>query len=208
MNETRHHADDADATPLSAIPVPEPGLGAGWMLMGLLIASLGMGLAALLVFYFVMWARADTWPPPGTPTLPWGLWLSTAVILASSVTIQWAVYAARRDRQRALRTATLSSLLLAFGFVGSQIWSWLLAYAAQMPPDLNMYAVTFYLLTGLHGLHVVGGLAPLLIVTTKAFRGRYGPQNHAGVDYVAAYWHFVDVVWLAMFVSLLVGQGW
>lgn len=176
---------------------------AGRLIMGLFLASLAMGLGAILVFYFVMRAQAEVWPPPGTPRLPTALWLSTALIIASSGTMHWAIHSVRRDRQRTLRFALLATLLLALGFVASQILNWLLAIAARMPPGLNMFAVTFYLLTGLHGLHVVGGLVPLGIVTARSYAGRYTRDDHRGVTYCAWYWHFVDVVWLIMFAALL-----
>ncbi|MFH0982206.1 MAG: cytochrome c oxidase subunit 3 [Planctomycetota bacterium] len=66
----------------------------------------------------------------------------------------------------------------------------------------GMYMFSFYLLTGLHGAHVIGGLVPLTVVTTKAFRGRYTRDYYPGVKYVAMYWHFLDVVWLVMFVVI------
>lgn len=174
------------------------------MLMVLLLASLAMGLGAILAFYFIMWANAPQWPPPDTPPLPIGLWLSTALIVSSSITMHLALAAAKRGAGRRLTAMMLFTLLLAMAFIVSQVVNWWLAYAAQMPPDRNMYALTFYLLTGLHGLHIVGGLIPLTIVSAKAAGGRYTPDNHAGVGYCAMYWHFVDVVWLVMFVSLLV----
>jgi heme/copper-type cytochrome/quinol oxidase subunit 3 len=61
---------------------------------------------------------------------------------------------------------------------------------------------TFYLLTGLHALHVIGGMVLLGAVTAKAFAGRYSATYHPGVTYAAMYWHFLDVVWLVMFVLI------
>ena len=184
-------------------PDGRPRLDTGRLIMGLFLASLGMGFGALLVFYFILRARAAVWPPPGTPRLPTALWLSTVLILASSGTMQAAVRSIRHGRQAAFRTAVVATILLALGFVASQIVNWGLAVAARMPPDLNMFSITFYLLTGLHGLHVLGGLVPLTIVAARSFRGRYTPENHLGVRFCAWYWHFVDVIWLVVFASLL-----
>jgi cytochrome c oxidase subunit 3 len=172
--------------------------------MGLVLASLTMGLGAVLVFYLVMRGQAETWPPPGTPELPVALWLSTAILLASSGTMHLAVRSVRRGRRAASGRLLSATLLLAIAFIVSQVVNWGFAVAAEMPPGLNMFSVSFYLLTGLHGLHVLGGLVPLTIVTVKALRGLYSPQHHDGVRFFAWYWHFVDVAWLIMFGTLLV----
>lgn len=174
--------------------------------MALFLASLAMGLGAVIVFYIIMWQRAPVWPPPGTPSLPRGLWLSTALLLAASGTLHAALRSVRRNQRFALRTWLAFTLVLAIGFLVSQIASWGVAVAAHMPPGLNMFAITFYLLTGLHGLHIIGGLVPLLIVNVRASRGRYSPTDHAGLTYCALYWHFLDIVWLVMF-GLLVATS-
>ncbi len=181
---------------------PSPGAAAGPLLMALLLASLAMGLGAALVFYFAMRARLPQWPPPGTPPLPAGLWLSTGLLLAASAVLHAALRAARRDRLVTVRRLTRAAFALALAFLFSQAAVWFTAYARQMPPQLNMYAITFYLLTGLHALHIVGGLIPLGCVAARAARGRYTAGNHAGLRYCALYWHFVDVVWLVMFAAL------
>ena len=173
------------------------------IIMPLFLASLSMGFAVVLLLYFIMRARAPAWPPPGTPPLPAGLWLSTAFIVCSSLTMHWALRSARAGRPVALRAATLATLLLAVGFLASQTVNWLLALAAKMPPGLNMYALTFYLLTGLHAAHVTAGLVPLTWVTVKSFRGRYTPATSSGVRLCAVFWHFVDVVWLILFGTLM-----
>ncbi len=171
--------------------------------MILFLASLGMGFGAIFAFYFVMWSRAETWPPEGTPELPVALWLSTALIVFSSFTIHAAVGAARDDAQRRLRTLTVLTLLFAIGFVIGQALNWWLAVGAELPPYRNMFAINFYLFTGLHALHVLGGLAPLAVVAVNAQRDRYTPDRHNGLRWTAWYWHFVDVVWLLMFATLL-----
>ena len=61
----------------------------------------------------------------------------------------------------------------------------------------------FYVLTGMHAVHVIGGLVPLVVITRRAFAGRDDPQ-HAGVIYTAMYWHFLDAVWLVLFVTMLI----
>lgn len=183
-----------------------PPRGAGSLLMALLLASLAMGLASLLVAYTVLRTSADVWPPPGTPRLPAWLWLSTALLACSGVTLHLGVRSVRLARpQRALQYL-VATLALGLAFVVSQVCNWWLAVVAHLPPGRNMFAVLFYLFTGVHALHVVGGFVPLAIVIVRARHGAYTPLRHAGLRYCAWYWHFVDAVWLVMFTVLWFGQ--
>ena len=177
--------------------------GAGTLGMTLFLVSLSILFAASLAGYLVVRARAVAWPPPDMPRLPAGLWVSTIIILVSSGTIQFALASARRDRAGALIGAMLITTLLGVVFLFSQAvnWGWLI-WIQHATPRSGMYLFTFYALTGLHALHVIGGLVLLTVVTARAFRGRYSSAFHPGVRYSAMYWHFLDVVWLVMFVLL------
>ena len=180
---------------------PAP-LATGVLAIRVLLASLSMLFAASLMGYLAVRGRAETWPPPGMPAFPRGLWLSTVLMVVSSLTVQWAKRAARRDHQPTLRAGLLLTLALGLAFLTSQTVNWFALMAQAFTPDLNLYAFTFYLLTVLHAVHVVGGLIPLGIVTARAWRGSYSAEFHPGVDYIATYWHFLDVVWLVLFAVL------
>lgn len=177
-------------------------LATGRLGMRLLLLSLGMLFAASLAGYFWVRASAEAWPPAGMPTLPEGLWASTMLIVLSSVSVQWALAGARRGAQGAMRLGLLLTTLLGLGFLASQTVNWFALVASDFTPQSNLYAFTFFLLTALHAAHVIGGLVPLAIVTTRAWQGRYGPSAHAGVEYVTTYWHFLGAVWLVLFVVL------
>ena len=181
-------------------------LSTGKLGMRLLIASLAMLFAASITGYIVVRTRAEVWPPAGMPALPSGLWLSTLLIVLSSVTMAWAVAGIRRDRQRPLRLGLLLTFLLGLAFLASQTVNWFGLVAANVRPGANLYAFTFFLLTWLHALHVVGGLVPLGLVTARAWRGGYTAGFHPGVEYTAMYWHFLDVVWLVLFAVLFLGS--
>ena len=71
--------------------------------------------------------------------------------------------------------------------------------------EVRYLLTSFYVLTGIHAAHIVGGLIPLIIVATRATTGRYTPAYYPGVRYTAMYWHFLDVVWLTLFVTLQLG---
>jgi cytochrome c oxidase subunit 3 len=133
------------------------------------------------------------------PSLPVGLWASTAILLLSSVTMHWALRSARSDRQAALQAGMVATIVLGLAFLVSQIANWSMLVAADLTVSLNLYAFTFYMLTGLHAAHVLGGIVLLGLVAANAFRGRYSREHHAGVLYSAMYWHFLDAVWVVMF---------
>jgi cytochrome c oxidase subunit 3 len=174
------------------------------MAMKLFLASLGVLFAASIVGYLVVRSRSEAWPPPDMPHLPAGLWLSTLILLVSSGTIQFALASIRRDRKTALSAGMSLTLLLGVAFLVTQAINWLRLIDAHVTPAAHMFAFTFFMLTGLHAAHVIGGLIALAIVTTKALRRRYADDYHPGVIYCTMYWHFLDAVWLIMFVLIFV----
>jgi cytochrome c oxidase subunit III len=203
--------DTASSSPAQPPATPEarqphraspaaPNLGTFGMVVFLF--ALGVLFAASLVAYLYIRSRAAAWPPPGAPPLPAGLWVSTAVILLCSLSIHFALSGVRRNRSGMQIGALLITLLLGLIFLVSQTanWFWVIAIQGEAAPSLYLY--TFYFLTGLHGLPVVGGLALLIAVSAKAIAGRYSADYHPGVRYAAMYWHFLDVVWLVMFVLM------
>lgn len=175
---------------------------AGKFGMRLFLAALTMLFGASLIGYLVVRSRAASWPPPGIPRLPAGLWASTVILLLGSITIAWALRSARRDRQELLRAALLITLLLGVLFLASQTLNWFYLVLLHLPKRANLYAFTFYMLTGLHALHVVGGLILLAYVTVRAHQGRYSPASHAPLAHCATYWHYLDAVWLVLFTVL------
>lgn len=201
--------EDGVATDLPRPPsAPEgrvSGMSAGKLGMFLFLVALGMLFAASMVGYLVVRLRAPSWPPAGSPRLPGGLWISTLVLLASSLTIHLAVRSARAGMPGRTRNWLGTTTLLGLAFLVSQILNWAhLVLAQNLPVQANLYAFTFYMLSGLHGAHVLGGLIPLGITAVRAGRGRYTSDSHEGVQYVSMYWHFLDGVWLVMFTVLMI----
>jgi cytochrome c oxidase subunit 3 len=192
------HATPADER-ASAAPLATGRLG-----MKILVLALSMLFAASILGYFVIRLRAPVWPPTGVPSLPPALWISTLIIVISSYTMQAAVRAVRADRQRALRIGMLLTTLLGVAFLVSQTLNWFVLVAANLTARTNLYGFTFYMLTGLHAAHVVGGVIPLAVVTARAWRGRYSAAFHPGVEYSAIYWHFLAVVWVVLFTLLVI----
>jgi cytochrome c oxidase subunit 3 len=188
------------------VPAPQPPSqlsGLGELGMIIFIAALSMFFLASIVIYLLMRHMHHPWPPPGFPELPRSLWLSTLDIVFTSITVQGAVLAARRGDEVGLRRTLLTTLVLAVGFLVLQSYAWykvwphVVVVAGQAG---SSYLTMFYFVTGLHAAHVVGGLVPLVIVTNRAYRGMYGRRNNAAVRHTALYWHFLDVVWCAIFI--------
>jgi len=196
-------SDPADTNPNAGVEsrVTAP-RGAGVLGMALFLLTLTVLFAASIAGYLVVRSRAEAWPPADMPELPAGLWVSTLVILASSGTMHGALLSVRRNAYGALIGCMLITTLLGVAFLVSQAANWLWLIGIHATARTGLYMFMFYALTGLHGLHVIGGLALLGTVTARAFLGRYTAEHHPGVTYATMYWHFLDVVWLVMFVLL------
>jgi len=183
-------------------PVP----GAAPIGMALFLLSLGMLFAASLVAYFAVRfndAGLANWNPDGVTGLPNSLWASTFVLVISSITMHYALTSARADDQPGVRWGMFFTTLLGAVFLATQAWSWRELYAMQVDATSSLYGWTFYMLTALHGLHIVGGLIPLAVTTVRAKRGAYTAAEHTGVTLCAMYWHFLDAVWIVLFANLM-----
>jgi len=178
----------------------------------LFIVSLTMLFGASLLAFVIIRVQLHEkrlWPE-NLPDLPPLLWLSTAVLLVSSVTMQWALVSVRRDELDSLRIGLALTTVLgaAFLLVQARCWLiWMEPISQQwLDSDEYRFALTsFYILTGLHALHVIGGLVPLAIVTRNAFAGMYSAEHHSGVRYTAMYWHFLGAVWIVLYAAMLIG---
>jgi cytochrome c oxidase subunit 3 len=171
--------------------------------MWIFLATLAVLFLAAIVGYLVVRLKAADWPPPGMPRLPAGLWTATALLVAGSVTIHRA-WRLIRAGERSASTRWLGvTLLLGCAFLGAQSWNWWGLIRLHLTATSNLYAFTFFMLTGLHAAHVVGGIALLATVFARSRRGRYGSGHHPGVTYAAMYWHFLDAIWLLLFAVMV-----
>ena len=170
--------------------------------MWLLLASLGMLFGASLVGFLVLRMRAEQWPPPGTPPLPGGLWVSTGLLIVLSLALVMAARAARTGRMSVLNRMLGVSALLAVAFLAAQISNWIRMAGHSVLPDQSLFVWFFYLLTILHAAHVFVGLVPLVVVTVRARAGRYTPDNHEAIHLVGMYWHFLLVTWVVIMVVM------
>jgi heme/copper-type cytochrome/quinol oxidase subunit 3 len=185
---------------------PAQRFSAGRLGMRLFLLSLGVLFTASLVGYVAVRVMATDWPPRDMPGLPPLLLASTAVILASSASVQWGLTGIRRGDRRRLRLGMIITCALGLAFLILQCANWLILFQSHMDLDRHLYAFTFYMLTGLHALHVLGGLIPMSIVAGAALRGEYTAARHEAVHYLAMYWHFLGAVWVALYAALLIGS--
>lgn len=181
---------------------------AGAQGMRLFLVSTGILFGSILIGFVCI--RLLAVESPQLPPLPWGLWVSTLLLLGSSATMQAAVIGARRGDRGRLQVFLTATTLLGFAFLAVQAVCWILwlePMRASLGQAEQVFLLTgFYTLTGLHALHVVGGLVPLVVITARARTGRYSPQFHPGVIYTAMYWHFLGGVWVATYATLLIGM--
>ncbi len=158
---------------------------------------------------FSLWPEfAGTWPssgPKGGAFTPMGAWgipaLNTALLLSSGATVTWAHWALLRDKRNQLVFGLMATVLLGTLFLGFQAWEYRHAYnELGLTLGAGAYGATFFMLTGFHGFHVTLGTVMLLVILLRSASGHFTPQRHFAFEGVAWYWHFVDVVWLLLFV--------
>ena len=132
----------------------------------------------------------------------WGLpAINTALLLTSGLTVTLAHYALRREDRVWLVYWLFATVALGFLFVGLQALEYSHAYGElNLRMDSGIYGSTFFMLTGFHGFHVTMGATMLLVIMIRSMKGHFTPDNHFAFEAVAWYWHFVDVVWLGLFI--------
>ena len=182
---------------------------AGRMGMWLFLLSLGMLFAASVIGYLVVRLTSDVWPE-NLPDLPGMLWVSTGIILCSSLTMQGALESIRSAKGDWLNRAMAMTFALGLGFLVVQAfcWSgWLTQIQSHWGESAEYrFALTsFYVLTGVHAAHVIGGLIPMGVVLKRSLAHRYTNSHHSGVYYVTMYWHFLGGVWIVLYTTLLLG---
>ena len=127
--------------------------------------------------------------------------LNTAILLTSGLTVTIAHHALRANQRGKLALFLALTFLLGFTFVGFQAHEYGEAYKELgLRLSTGIYGSTFFMLTGFHGLHVTIGAIMLLVIWLRCLRGHFTPRRHFAFEAVAWYWHFVDVVWLGLFI--------
>lgn len=151
----------------------------------------------------------NTWPtagPAADGTLQtigaWGIpALNTGILLLSGVTVTIAHHKLLDDERRGVLLWLAATYLLGLVFVGFQAYEYIHAYTdLELRLDSGIYGNVFFMLTGFHGLHVTLGVIMLIVIWLRVLRGHFSSSRHFAFEAVAWYWHFVDIVWLGLFV--------
>jgi len=127
--------------------------------------------------------------------------INTAILLSSSVTVTIAHHALRGNHRKPLIIWLAATVLLGITFLFFQAEEYIEAYQEMgLTLDSGIYGSTFFILTGFHGFHVTMGTTMLLIILIRCIKGHFSADNHFAFEAVAWYWHFVDVVWLGLYI--------
>jgi cytochrome c oxidase subunit 3 len=168
----------------------------------LALAAVVMLFAAFTSAYVVRKGISLDWRPSALPSI---LWLNTAVLVASSVTFE----RARRERECSLAWLSATAAL-GLVFLAGQYTAWVQLRARGVYLASNPSSSFFYLLTGAHGLHLLGGIVALLYVVWRAWRSRnperFWRTRQAAIESTAIYWHFMDGLWVYLILLLSVGR--
>ncbi len=186
-------------------PQSNTGLRNEWFGMILFLVSEAIMFGSFFAQYFYNRVQSPEWPPQGferVPAAPLGLIL-TIVLALSGITAHNADTAVRRDDQDGLRAWLGATIVLGLVFLGGQAFEYSNLILNQgFTISSGIYGTIFFTLTGLHGLHVTGGVLVMCVVLARALMGHFGPYRRFGVQGTVLYWHFVDIVWFFLYAAV------
>lgn len=139
--------------------------------------------------------------------LPAILYYTTGVLMVSSILLQFGVWGAKKGDFARTRIALVLTFILGVFFLIGQLYAWNMLHDAGVVFGNANSSNYMYLLTGLHGLHIVAGLIFVLVVLVNTFRGKYSVGNTIAIENCATFWHFLDLLWIYLFIFLLLNQG-
>ena len=169
--------------------------------------TIGVLFTASLVAYVVTRLQVHVFRPEASPGLPAGLFGSTFMIFGCSLAMHSAYRSVVENRQESLRRALWLGLAFAVAFLVGQVFNWIHMYRAQQAyVQPTLFEFTFYLLTGLHALHVLGGFVPLGVVIHRANQREYSSSRNDGVRFCVWYWHYLGAIWVVLTVVMLLSQ--
>jgi len=187
----------------AAEPAESPLTPESWGKLGMWIFLAGdaMSFGCLIVGYGLLRHASPNWPVPSQVL---GINLTafmTFLLIVSSVTMVQSLSAIKRGDMRGLKKFLLLTILGGLLFLGCQVYEWTHLITEKLPEvgvsfTTHLFATTFFVLTGFHGMHVTGGVIYNSCVLVACLRGRYGAKH---VEIAGLYWHFVDLVWILIF---------
>jgi cytochrome c oxidase subunit 3 len=161
-----------------------------------------MFFSGLFAAFFSLRADTHPWPPHGDTLDVPPVLVATILLVLSSFTMQYGVHRAIRGSRWGFLGWLWLTFMLGALFEGLQISDYL---GRDFGIDTNAYGSAFYTLTGFHFLHVLGGLFGMILVGARAWKTRrFGHRTMPSIEFLSYYWHFVDVVWIALFLAIFV----
>ena len=157
--------------------------------------------AFFTAYFFIRVVGNAEWPAEGTELPKLIAFVNTCILVSSSLTMHWALEGAKHENRFALQAGIATTFMLGLTFLFIQINEYV--HIGFAPQD-HAQGTIFYGLTGLHGAHVFIGLTLLLFVVIRSFRGHFTPAEHRGVEVPGIYWHFVDVMWVIVYLSVYI----
>ena len=157
--------------------------------------------AFFTAYFFIRVVGGAEWPAAGTELPKLIALVNTCILISSSLTMHWALEGAKHENRFALQAGITTTFLLGLTFLFIQINEYV--HVGFAPHDHAQGSI-FYGLTGLHGAHVFVGLCLLLTVVVHSFRGHFSAAEHRGVEVPGIYWHFVDVMWIVVYVTVYI----
>ena len=152
-------------------------------------------------YFFIRVVQNEDWPPHPFEFPVAVASMNTAILLVSSGTVHWALHSIKKGNRRGLQVGLAVTFFLGAMFLFTQINEY---FKAGFSISDGAFASVFYGLTGLHGLHVFVGLTLLAIMNIRTMRGHFTPDAHMGVECAGIYWHFVDVMWIIVFLTVYI----
>ena len=194
---------DAAAIDAAAEAAESPLTPESWGKLGMwvFLAADAMSFGGLIVGYALLRHASANWPPPAQ-TLGINLTaFMTFLLIVSSVTMVLSLSAIQNGDMRRFKKFLLLTILGGLLFLGCQAYEWTHLLTKRLPEigisfSSHLFATTFFVLTGFHGMHVTGGVLYNSCVLAACLRGRYGAKH---VEIAGLYWHFVDLVWILIF---------
>ncbi len=155
------------------------------------------------LFFARVIVAPEAWPPEGFHLPVYLALVNTIILVTSSFTMHWALQSIKRNYRAGLIAGLTLTFLLGLTFLLIQAREY---SRIGFGPDANAFASTFFGLTGLHGAHVFVGLSLLAFALVRSIRGHFGPDahDHLGVEIPGIYWHFVDVMWIIVYMTVYV----
>ena len=178
----------------SSFPISKGQVGVWILLTAIVMLFAGLTSAYIVLRGVPAWQSIE---------LPWLLWPNTAILLMSSVAIDLARRAIRRDDGRSMRRWLAVSGLLGLAFLSGQVAAWRQLMNAGVYIPSTLQSGFFYILSGLHGVHLFGGVVALAFVLFKAVKNRLSAFNDEPLKLCAMYWHVMDALWIYLFMLLL-----